>query len=198
MSGHDHEGDNDMGAGPVVYARAHLPNIVYGANDGIVTTFAIVSGVVGAQLSNQVIVTLGFASLLADGFSMAASNYLSERSARVADGKTEPAAEPATAVRRGAVTFVSFVLAGSVALVAYVVPLPADRRLPLAVALTLATLFGIGAARGAVVQRGWLRTGVEMLLVGAAAAGVAYGIGAGIGALTDSGAAAAAAAVSLG
>ena len=55
--------------------RTYLPEIVYGASDGIVTTFAIVSGVVGAALSVQTVLVLGFASLLADGFSMAASNY---------------------------------------------------------------------------------------------------------------------------
>ena len=43
--------------------------------DGTVTTFAVVSGVVGAQLSSQVVIILGLANLLADGFSMAANNY---------------------------------------------------------------------------------------------------------------------------
>src|SRR4030095_1361078 len=43
---------------------------------GSVTTFAVVSGVVGAQLSPWVILVMGFANLLADGFSMAASNFL--------------------------------------------------------------------------------------------------------------------------
>ena len=43
--------------------------------DGAVTTFAVVSGVAGAQLSSRVIIILGLANLLADGFSMAASNY---------------------------------------------------------------------------------------------------------------------------
>ncbi len=48
---------------------------VYGGIDGAVTTFAIVAGVVGAQLSSGIILILGLANLLADGFSMAASNY---------------------------------------------------------------------------------------------------------------------------
>ncbi len=48
---------------------------VYGGIDGAITTFAIVAGVVGAALSSKVIVILGLANLLADGFSMAASNY---------------------------------------------------------------------------------------------------------------------------
>ena len=57
-------------------AGHYLPDLVYGANDGIITTFAVVSGVVGASLSERVIVILGLANLIADGFSMGASNYL--------------------------------------------------------------------------------------------------------------------------
>jgi VIT1/CCC1 family predicted Fe2+/Mn2+ transporter len=49
---------------------------VYGAIDGAVTTFAIVTGVLGASLSPSIIIILGFANLLADGFSMAIGNYL--------------------------------------------------------------------------------------------------------------------------
>jgi VIT1/CCC1 family predicted Fe2+/Mn2+ transporter len=52
-----------------------LKDAVYGAIDGAVTTFAIVAGVAGAGLSSFVIVALGLANVLADGFSMAAANY---------------------------------------------------------------------------------------------------------------------------
>jgi VIT1/CCC1 family predicted Fe2+/Mn2+ transporter len=54
---------------------SYLRDWVYGGIDGAVTTFAIVAGVVGAQLSNRVVLILGIANLVADGFSMAASNY---------------------------------------------------------------------------------------------------------------------------
>lgn len=56
-----------------------IRDLVYGAVDGTITTFAIVSGVAGAGMSQQVIVVLGLANVLADGFSMAASNYLGTR-----------------------------------------------------------------------------------------------------------------------
>lgn len=52
-------------------------DIVYGGIDGVITTFAIVAGVAGAKLDPKVAMILGFANLLADGFSMAASNYMS-------------------------------------------------------------------------------------------------------------------------
>jgi VIT1/CCC1 family predicted Fe2+/Mn2+ transporter len=54
-----------------------IENFVYGATDGAVTTFAIVAGVIGASLSPSIILILGIANLIADGFSMAVGNYLS-------------------------------------------------------------------------------------------------------------------------
>jgi VIT1/CCC1 family predicted Fe2+/Mn2+ transporter len=54
---------------------SYLRDWVYGGIDGAVTTFAIVAGVVGAELPNRVVLILGIANLVADGFSMAAANY---------------------------------------------------------------------------------------------------------------------------
>ena len=62
--------------------RGHLHDIVYGAIDGAVTTFAIVAGVAGAALPTGVILALGLANLLADGFSMAAGNYSGTKAER--------------------------------------------------------------------------------------------------------------------
>ncbi len=53
----------------------YLRDWVYGGIDGAVTTFAIVAGVTGAELSVKTILILGLANVIADGFSMAASNY---------------------------------------------------------------------------------------------------------------------------
>lgn len=62
--------------------RWSLEDFVYGATDGAVTTFAVVAGVVGASLSPSIVLILGFANLLADGFSMAIGNYLSAKAQR--------------------------------------------------------------------------------------------------------------------
>jgi vacuolar iron transporter family protein len=62
-----------LSAGP---RQNYLRDWIYGGIDGSVTTFAVVSGVVGARLSPWIILVMGFANLFADGFSMAASNFL--------------------------------------------------------------------------------------------------------------------------
>ena len=73
---HEHSPDairRRLESGPT---HNYLRDWIYGGIDGSVTTLAVVTGVAGAQLSKWIILALGFANLFADGFSMAASNYL--------------------------------------------------------------------------------------------------------------------------
>ncbi|RZV49838.1 MAG: hypothetical protein EX270_12105 [Pseudomonadales bacterium] len=65
-----------LSAGP---KRQNISDAVLGGIDGCITTFAVVSGSVGAGFPSSVAVILGFANLFADGFSMAVSNYESNR-----------------------------------------------------------------------------------------------------------------------
>lgn len=76
MKEHQASEPHGSGFGPYIH------DIVYGANDGIVTTFAVVSGVNGAGLSPSVVVIMGLANVLADGLSMGLGNFLSSRSKR--------------------------------------------------------------------------------------------------------------------
>ncbi len=62
--------------------QEYLGEFVYGGIDGAVTTFAVVAGAAGADLSIGVVLILGFANLLADGFSMSVGAYLSTKSER--------------------------------------------------------------------------------------------------------------------
>jgi VIT1/CCC1 family predicted Fe2+/Mn2+ transporter len=71
---HDHESINRRINDHAKHS--YLRDFVYGAIDGTVTTFAVVSGVAGAGLNSEIVVVLGLANLVGDGFSMAASNYL--------------------------------------------------------------------------------------------------------------------------
>lgn len=58
----------------------YLKSWVYGGLDGTITTFAVVAGIIGASLSNTIILILGFANLIGDGISMSIGDYLSSKS----------------------------------------------------------------------------------------------------------------------
>ena len=76
--------------------RRYLKQIVYGGNDGIVTTFAVVAGFEGAggadasPLAVGIVLLFGLANLFGDAASMGLGDYISERSEReVEDAERE-------------------------------------------------------------------------------------------------------------
>jgi VIT1/CCC1 family predicted Fe2+/Mn2+ transporter len=154
--------------------RHYIRDLVYGANDGIITTFAVVAGVAGGSLSHTAVLVVGAANLAADGLSMAVGNFLSIRaneSARQADRLPPLETYP---FRHAAATFMAFVFAGSLPLLPYVLPVIWPGQFPWSAALTLAALFGVGAARGIVTADRWWVAGGEMLLLGVVVAAAAY------------------------
>ena len=156
----------------------YLRDVVYGAVDGAVTTFAIAAGAVGAGLSSGVVLVLGVANLLADGLSMGVGNYLGIRSdERVREAQQLPEQE-AYPIRHGLATFLAFVAAGAVPLVPYVFSGLDHDRFIWSTLLSLAVLFGVGAARARVGTGTWWSNGLEMLGLGVLVGVVAYAAGA--------------------
>ena len=163
--------------GPVETTRHYMRDIVYGANDGIVTTFAVVGGVEGGNLSHVAILVIGIANLAADGVSMGAGNLLAiraEERAREAAGLPELERYP---WKHGVATLVAFVVAGAVPLVPFLLPIAVDTRFMWSAAATFTFMFASGAARALVTRDRWWLSGLETLGLGAVVAGAAYGAG---------------------
>jgi VIT1/CCC1 family predicted Fe2+/Mn2+ transporter len=225
--------------------HSYLRDFIYGAIDGTVTTFAIVSGVAGAGLPAQIVIVLGVANVVADGFSMAASNYLGTRAEEqlreqarqterdhirhYPDGEREEIRqifadkgfrgddlERAVAIitadvdrwidtmltdelglslstpspmKAAAATLVAFVLVGLVPLLSFVVQLVSPELVAQpylwSSLLTGVTFFAVGAAKSRFVNESWIWSGMETLLIGGAAALLAYLVGAWLGGLVD-------------
>ncbi|SEM85660.1 VIT1/CCC1 transporter family protein [Palleronia pelagia] len=211
--------------------RGYLRDVVYGAIDGGVTTFAIVAGVAGAGLSPLVIVALGLANVFADGFSMAAGNYSATKS-EVDDirrlravemrhiatdpegerrevreilrqkGLSGDVLEEATAqitsrrepwlqmmlegeyglgsvaphpMRAALATFAAFLVTGMVPLLPFLFGM--ENAFRASSVATLTVFFAIDGLKSLWSLAPWWRSGLETLLIGGAAAAVAYGIG---------------------
>ena len=163
----------------------YIRDLVYGATDGVITTFAIVAGVTGGTLTARTVLVLGVANLLADGLSMGVGNYLairSEERVREANGDTVPDSRPA---RHGFATFAAFVVVGSVPLMPYLFPRPGFGRFVASTALSLIVLFVVGAARARVGAGRWWTSGLEMLGLGVAVGVAAFGVGAMVASLVE-------------
>jgi Uncharacterized membrane protein len=160
------------------YARLYIKDIIYGANDGIITTFAVVASIEGAGLSVYAILAVGFASLFADGISMASSSYLATKSDKEVKSQNGGRPKDERPLLESIITFMSFITAGSVPLVPYIF-LAQDNSYSYAIsALTaLSTLFLIGGLRTRLTRRNFIWAGLEMSLLGIFSGAIAYLIG---------------------
>jgi VIT1/CCC1 family predicted Fe2+/Mn2+ transporter len=170
---------SDLRSRSGAFARHYIRDIVYAANDGIVTTFAVVAGVRGAEFGSLTVVALGLANLAADGLSMALGNYLgikSERAAELAQ-EYEELAETVHAGKHGIITWAAFVTAGLVPLLPFILGVTDRWSFPVSVIGAAVTLFAVGSLRTLATKRPAFRSGLEMLGVGILAGGVAFGVG---------------------
>lgn len=160
------------------FKETYLSEFVYGGIDGIVTTFAVISGVLGAGLQISVILILGFANLFADGFSMAVSDYLSSKSDNEVNNVPEKMQEGP--FKSATATFFSFVTMGFIPLIPFVLSLfltlPVGTFLLSAVATAVAFVL-IGYAKARVAHKSVFRAVSETLIIGGAAAAIAFGVG---------------------
>ncbi len=97
--------------------KRYISEFVYGAVDGTVTTFAVVAASAGAGISSAIILVLGAANLIADGFSMGASAYLAASAEH--DESARNTSKRASPKIIGFMTFAAFVAVGSVPVIPY-------------------------------------------------------------------------------
>ncbi|MCL5969995.1 MAG: VIT1/CCC1 transporter family protein [Patescibacteria group bacterium] len=214
-------------------AGKYIGDLVYGANDGVITTFSVIAGAVGASLSPSIVIILGFANVLADGISMGASNFLGNKSEQeyaktqkekemweienlpeieveeireiyrkkgfkgeelekvvktitsnkkvwletmMRDELNIFVDEKDNPVKHSLATFAAFVIAGILPLLPFIIP-SFPFRTESSTIIGAITLFTVGALRSLVMAVSWLRGGLEMLLIGSAAATVAFFVG---------------------
>lgn len=215
----------------------NLRDFIFGAIDGTVTTFAVVSGVSGAGLAVGIVIVLGVANLVGDGFSMGIGNFLGTRVLRqqrdrirmeeerqvesIPEGEREEVrqifaakgfsgddlervvevitadkdlwintmlreehgfpAEDVSPWRAGLVTYAGFMVAGLMPLAPffYRAIFQSEFTQPFAWSIILAclTFFAIGVLKTRYVEQRWIWGGLETLVVGGVAAGLAYVIG---------------------
>lgn len=166
-------------------AQAYLPAFVLGAVDGTVTTFAVVAAAAGAGVSSGVVLILGIANLLADGFSMGSSSYLSDQAGT--NGRKHTSEMSSITV--GLTTFIAFLVVGLIPLIPYLIDTASGNGFkPDGIFLTSGVMTGlsfliIGYVKGVVIDRKPFASALVTFLLGSIAAGLAFVAGDVLGAL---------------
>lgn len=159
-----------------VHARASLlRDFVLGSSDGIVTTFAIVAGSIGASLPFRVVIILGLAKLLSDAISMFAGVYLGAKSEIDFQKRGKDDHKDILPLTQGIITFFAFIFVGFIPLIPFVFKI--SNSFEVSMILVLAVLFLVGSIRAMSVGKKFYLGGIEMLIVGGLASFAAYMVG---------------------
>ena len=173
--------------GNEIVARS-IREIVFGAEDGAVQNMALIAGMVGAGLANHVIVIAGLINAIAGVLSMSMGTYLSSKAERDALlANADPASVPPRAFSPGrdAVVMAIAYAAGAVVpilpfVLGFVEP---QLALQFAMVATGLILFALGAGKAIVSHQNIVRSGLEMLVLAAAAGFAGYLLGVAVGAI---------------
>ncbi|MCL4403828.1 VIT1/CCC1 transporter family protein [Patescibacteria group bacterium] len=154
---------------------SYIRSFTFGVEDSLVSTVGLLAGLDAGGAGRNAIVGTGLIYLFVEAFSMAVGSFLSEHS-----GAEYLEEGGKAAVRRsfkdGAIMFLSFAVAGFIPLFPYLIADP-SAGLVISIALSLVTLFVLGAVNAKFTRTGLWKKGLEMLLLG----GVAIGVGVAIG-----------------
>ena len=155
---------------------------MFGVEDGVVQNMTLIAGMAGAALSDSVIVLAGIINAIAGVLSMSMGTYLSskaEQDVRIVapHGAQRPSNDELVgSPKRDALVMAEAYAAGAaVPLVPFFVgAVSTGVSLAIAVMLTAATLFGLGAAKAVLSHQSRIRSGLEMLTL-ASVAGYSLG-----------------------
>jgi vacuolar iron transporter family protein len=154
----------------------YLADAVFAASDGIVTTFAVVAGSGGASLSREIILILGFANLLADGFSMASGNFVAISSEEeYEESKGKGGKNEGSPMKHALVTFLSFNVCGLIPLVPFL--FSTKHAYEASTTLVGISLFMVGFMKSFYTKHSFLKSGIMTFLIGGFAAFVAFAVG---------------------
>lgn len=160
----------------------YLGEFVYGGIDGAVTTFAVVAGATGARFDLKIILVLGFANLIADGFSMGVGSYLSKKSElELMQKRGESTKDEPSPIINGLMTYLSFILIGLVPLLAYLVDFlfgwGSENVFLISIISTAVAFWGIGLLKSRVAKTPVVRAVLETVSLGLIAAILAFVLG---------------------
>lgn len=136
-------------------------NLIFGVEDGLVSTVGLLSGIAIAGVDRETIFLTGVVLIFVEAFSMAAGSFLSEASVEEMDGGVD---DTRGSLAAGAVMFASYFIAGFIPLSPYLFA-EVTVAFPLSIACSLAALFLLGYWSGRNTRSVW-RKSFRMGLVG--------------------------------
>ena len=146
-----------------------LSEFVYGGMDGVLTTVAIIAGILGADISTKYALILGLANILADGFSMGISRYNSL--VDIESGNSE--LSRTSPLLSGLATFVFFVMMGPIPLFPFLINVEKENIGKWLMFSSFTAFLLIGSIKG-LYSKNMMKSIFEVVVIGSIGASISY------------------------
>lgn len=145
--------------------EAYLRSLLFGLQDGIVSTTGVVVGISTGVSDKPIIVLAALVAVMVEATSMAAGQYTSEKAAHQMDktGKRQD-----KLIVGAVIMFFSYIAGGLFSIIPTLVFNQPEARY-IAILSAIAGLFLIGYLKGQIVEHRPLRSAVELLIIGSMA-----------------------------
>lgn len=161
----------------------NIREIIFGVEDGCIGNLGLVVGMAQAAAANNLILLAGLATMAAQAISMSAGNYLSLKSEQEYFSVRSKARAYGKAYSKHKNPLYSSIVMGFSVMVGAAIPLSvflfteSQSGIIPAIIITLIALFLLGTIKARYTLRPWLKSGVEVLIIGFIAAAAGYLIG---------------------
>lgn len=144
----------------------------FGVEDSLVSTTGALAGIAVGAGSKSVILLTALVIIAVESTSMGASEFISEET----EEQIEAGKQGANPIISGVIIFASYVIAGLIPLVPYIL-LPAKQAIPVSIAAALLGLVVLGVFKGKITHKSTGRSALEVFVIGGIAAAIGLVVG---------------------
>jgi len=154
----------------------YVRNFIFGAEDSLVSTVGMLTGVVSAGMAQREVIISGIVLVCVEAFSMSVGSFLSERTTEEAMPNYQK--KDSNSLLASVVMFFSYLLCGLIPLSPYLF-LSLEQAFLWSVVISLLALFILGFVSAKILKTKLLKSAFRMLVIG----GIAIGLGVAVGML---------------
>ena len=152
----------------------YIRNFIFGAEDSLVSTVGLLSGIASAGMAEREIIVSGIILIFVEAFSMSVGSFLSERTTEESLPDYKP--KESNSFWAAVIMFLSYFVCGLVPLFPYLI-LPVKTAFSWSIIASLIALFALGLVSAKILKTKTLKSALRMIFIGGLAVGLGVAVG---------------------
>jgi len=152
----------------------YIRNFIFGAEDSLVSTVGLLSGIVSAGISQKEVIISGMVLISVEAFSMSVGSFLSERT--VEESYSNFQEKKSKSIPAAIVMFLSYLICGLISLFPYFIT-GKEQAFWWSISASLVALFMLGLTSAKILKTNILKSALRMMIIGGFAIGLGIVVG---------------------